>query len=77
MITLMLLWGLSLIGCIYTRGNVAMVFVLGYLSALIWAGCFFVNTYDFTLKNPDKNITLKSDFPSEIIEPSNVAKTRT
>jgi hypothetical protein len=50
MIRLFLLWGLSLIGFIYTRGNGVMGFVLGYMTALIWAGRFIANTYDLTPK---------------------------
>lgn len=65
MVELMMLWLLMLVVSIHTRGNAMIVFVLGYLTALIWSACFFVNTYDFKLK---------SSFPNEKTELSNDAR---
>jgi hypothetical protein len=35
---LIILWSLMLFLSIYTHGNAATVFALGYITALIWAG---------------------------------------
>lgn len=48
--TLFVIWLLTLIGCVYTKGNFILVFSFGWMSALIYCGHHFVTTYDFTQK---------------------------